>query len=79
VVKHVVIPAIGALILLIPLVGQFYPAPAGVLKWLVYISVAWMVLGALLIPRARRSMISSRSLQHSPELEAPPKRQVTGE
>ncbi|MFI5783226.1 APC family permease [Nocardia sp. NPDC051570] len=55
VLRHVVVPTFGALVLLIPLVAQFYPVPEGVTRWIPYIAVAWLAAGIALIPRALRN------------------------
>lgn len=53
-VKHVIVPAAGALVLLIPLVAQFYPQPPAPLNQLPVYAAAWIVLGIVLLVMNRR-------------------------
>lgn len=45
VVRHVIVPWAGVLVLLVPLIAQFYPAPPPPLNWLPIVSVAWILIG----------------------------------
>ena len=58
VVKHVVVPVIGSLVLLLPLIAQFYPQPAYPLNLLPAITGAWIVVGVVLLV-VRRKRIDS--------------------
>lgn len=49
VVKHVVIPALGAAVMLIPLVAQFYPQPPSPFNRLPFFAAAWIVIGFVLL------------------------------
>ncbi|WP_340539900.1 APC family permease [Nocardioides sp. GXZ039] len=54
VLKHVVVPALGSLVLLVPLVGQFYPKPPAPLDTLPLYAAGWIVLGVVLLVLNRR-------------------------
>ncbi|MDQ0391794.1 APC family permease [Labrys monachus] len=45
VVRHIIVPWVGILVLMIPLVAQFYPQPPAPLNWLPAYSALWIILG----------------------------------
>jgi hypothetical protein len=45
VLRHGVLPAIGALIMLLPLYGAFFPVPDYPLNLVPYVFVAWLLIG----------------------------------
>ena len=54
VLKHVVVPVAGSLVLVIPLAAQFYPAPPAPLDQLPVYAAAWIVVGVVLLVANRR-------------------------
>lgn len=49
VLKHIVYPVLGSLVLLLPLIAQFYPAPAHPFNILPIFAGIWLVLGLILL------------------------------
>lgn len=59
--KHVVMPIAGALVLLIPLVAQFYPQPPSPLNRLPLYAAAWILIGIVLLVVNRQQIDSLSS------------------
>ena len=49
VVRHVILPAIPFIVLIFPIVAQFYPAPSFPLSLAGPICAAWFVLGLIIV------------------------------
>ena len=49
VLKHAVYPVLGSLVLLLPLIAQFYPAPPHPLNILPIFAGIWVVIGVILL------------------------------
>lgn len=52
--KHIILPIVAALILLIPLIGSIYPIPSPPYNWFPYIIVAYVIVGFFIIQRLSR-------------------------
>jgi amino acid transporter len=48
-VKHLIIPAVGILIFILPLVSTVYPVPPSPLNVVPYIDLGWLVLGLIVM------------------------------
>jgi amino acid transporter len=47
--RHIVLPAVPIIVLIFPIVAQFYPAPTGPLGLAAPITAAWFVLGLIVV------------------------------
>ena len=65
-IKHIVIPLIGALVFIGPLVSTIYPVPPYPLRLIPYIDLAWLLLGlgvlAWLWRNRRESVLATRMI-----------------
>ena len=59
--KHVVVPVLGSLVLLLPISAQFFPTPESPFNYLPLITLGWIVVGivVLLMPSSRRRVLAS--------------------
>ncbi|MCW2746428.1 MAG: family permease [Mycobacterium sp.] len=55
-VRHGILPAVTAVLMLLPIYGQLHPTPAYPNNWAIWLLVAWMVVGGayLVVLRRRR-------------------------